>query len=304
MKTIIFIATKPLQLIICMMVRDIFFGEGSKLVLCLVDSFHGARNVVERVKCHDNKWDDVLFFRSRHEAIRYAAEASCDFLFTDSDVGVKIFLSLAWFKIYNRKTRICVYEEGLGTYRDDIYSPLKAWLFNVFGVGAQFGACGLTDDIYIFDKETYVKKAPLSCHKARIITAKLEEYVGRSSCLADIFNVSTALHGLLDSSRDGLCLVYLGSWSVSDSALFEIRQVTAGVKILKLHPHITSEAGVEFYNSFDYVVDPSLPAELLLLTVAERFDRVIVYHHGSSIVRYFQSSGVDFIDLGWNVVFK
>lgn len=287
-----------------MMVRDLFFTEDARLVLCIVDSFHGASDVFKRVKHYDDHWEKVALFNKRDEALKYAAKSSCDFLFTDSDVGAQIYLSLVRFKIANQKARICVYEEGLGTYRDDIYSPLKRKLFSVLGIGAGFGACSLTDDVYLFDKDAYSKMAPQSYHKVRTISPRLADYVVSSSCLANIFGVRTALQRLSNAESSSSCLIYLSSWLISDSALTEINSVASVVKVLKLHPHITSEAGAEFSDCFDYVVEPGLPAEILLLAASEKFKRVIVYHHGSSIVRYIDSENISFVDLGWNLVKK
>ena len=65
----------------------------------------------------------------------------------------------------------------------------------------------------------------------------------------------------------------------------------------KEHPNILKINNTQRFNFNHFEVPNELPAELLIQKLLGLFKTVIVYHHGSSIVRYIQSDKILYKDL-------
>src|SRR5690606_35914179 len=81
------------------------------------------------------------------------------------------------------------------------------------------------------------------------------------------------------------CVVYLSGWKV-DTEFVRRLSAMEGDTFVKLHPHIKrfdSELGVRPLNG-------KIPAEIILLDMLNKYEDVVVYHHGSSVEQYIQNS--------------
>lgn len=158
-----FIITKPLQLLVSFSICQEYKFSIRPLFI-IVDLFAGSKNVSDRFHETFSGSIDVVFVKTKGEAYAFCKKIKVDNLFIDSDVGVLNYFSLALLKLSINRLDIFVYEEGLGTYRKDLYSGLKKIVLSCMGVGVNFGGAAVSSKIFIYNPCEYKKNFP-SLHK-------------------------------------------------------------------------------------------------------------------------------------------
>lgn len=289
MRDTAFIVTKPLQILVALsIVKQLNIRNKAHLVI--VDSFFNARLVYERMKSIDWEFSGLSFefFESLREARKFARMCKINNLFIDADVGVQKYFYLLRMKFNNRLLNINVYEEGVGTYRTDLYSGVKKSILNLAGIGAHFGGCVLTSRIYLCEPQSYRKNFPnYKKPIEKLILGPTDIIRQYFSSLSHVFD-----HCSLAAPTSDICHIYLSSWHVDHHFLKEFSML-AGDKYLKLHPHIkvTDEWGQ------GTLVSRTAPAEMVLLDMMEKYKSVNVFHHGSSVEKYISGGNINFIKL-------
>lgn len=287
MRNTAFIVTKPLQILVALSIIK-QLGIHATSYLIIVDSFFDSKMVFERLKLADWEFSSlsIKFSASHRGAHQFINKNEIDCLFIDSDVGFRKYLNLLNLKIKHRALEINVYEEGLGTYRNDLYSGLKKEIFKKLGIGTHFGGSRFVKCLYLYNPEIYQLNLPrgMVCLKRiRVgIADILDLYFDQ---LVHIFDYSPVVGG-----GENLCHVYLSGWQV-DHGFLEKFLLNSGDKFIKLHPHIKSS---EFLH-FGVLVKQTAPAELVLADLAFKYNEVNVYHSGSSVEKYFSKKNVNFL---------
>lgn len=281
-----FLVSKPLQLMValCIAQQEAF---DSKPIFVIVDAFNGSREVADKLSSEFTELQAPKYFASRPSALSFLRKQDFDNLFIDSDVGFKNFLTLASLKICHPKISIHVFEEGLGTYRTDLYSGIKKSLFCLIGIGAFFGACRFVTSVYVYNTEEYAKNIPAIDLKARKIQGSLSQFLATNSvALKRLF----AFDGIKPSSPDVLCCsLYLSNWE-TDKVFLHYFNTLKGDLFVKLHPHIRDNVAIDGIQS----IDARIPAELILIELINSYQSVQVYDHNSSIRRYINSQNLTF----------
>lgn len=288
-----FIITKPLQLLVALAIID-QLSDVTTSDLLLVDAFLGAKDITKKLTDSHQKWRRASFFKNHEAAYKHCRRKKYDRVFVDSDVGLRKNIDLIRLKLPTLKTRICVYEEGVGSYRSDLYYGLKKKLLTFVGAGTCFGGNWLTKDIYLYCPSEYTSKFPygrVSVVQIKIsITNLIHKYDHEFDSLFDLGMLRTKLTHF--ASKE-VCDIYLTSWSWDDGAMKRLA-ASDSCRIVKFHPHIKTIPPL-LANGFDVSVPSSIPAELLIAAAAAMFKRVRVMHHGSSVTRYLDIRNVEFI---------
>lgn len=286
--TDIYIATKPLQYMVCDIVRG--GREGS---IIIVDMFCESRRAYERIKS-SGLWVGAYFSRNRFFSFLRAASLRPRRLFVDGDIGTRIFLYLAIVKLFSPSVRIYVYEEGVGTYRNDIYK-INAWrrakarILTSVGVATYFGGSFFCSGVYVFKPNEYVDKVkPKARAEIRGIKEPLLSYCEREmDSLRYIFTGRTRF----EFEGNKLCVIYLSDWELRESVREDLLSYGDDCfKIVKPHPHILTYP--REWGGADWVADASLPAELLVIEAMAAFEKIVVIHHGSSVASYVAGGNV------------
>lgn len=286
MRDTAFIVTKPLQILVALsIIKQLDIRDKTHLVI--VDSFFNANLVYQRMKSID--WDfselSVKFCKSVSEAYQFVGRSGVKKFFIDADVGVRKFLSLVHLKIKCWPLSINVYEEGLGTYRADLYSGIKKTILDLMGIGTQFGGCALTNCLYLYDPEAYRENFPKYKKKLnKISSSPVDTILLYFTSLSHIFD-----HTLLAERASDSCHIYLSTWHV-DYNFIEKFSALPGDKYLKLHPHIKTVDGA----SWGALVSRTAPAEMILIDMMKKYKSVNVFHHGSSVERYISGENITF----------
>lgn len=282
-----FLISKPLQLMVALCIARQVKLE-TKPVFVIIDTFCGASQVAERLSCDFDQLQTPVYFDSRQAALSFLKKQKFDHLFIDSDVGLRNFLTLASFKLAYPKISIHVYEEGLGTYRTDLYSGFKKKIFVMFGIGAFFGACRFVTSVYVYRTQEYIDNIPSNGFKVREIQGGLLQFlVSNRDALKRVFGFNGIKPISPDVSR---CSIYLSSWRI-DADFLSYFQGLKGDLFMKPHPHIRSYDEINGIK----VIGANIPAELVLTDLMKVYDSVVVFDHNSSVRRYIT---------GKNIVYK
>jgi hypothetical protein len=272
-----FIISKPLQLMVALVVADQIAAEDVHLLL--VNSFAGADAVTNRLNL-TARWGRATLLGDHAAAYRLARDAGYEHLFIDSDVGLRKFFTLRHVSKYSANTKVHVYEEGIGTYRRDLYVGWKKRLLDAMGAGATFGGSKYTSDIYVFDPDQYRGQT-----KAVPIRKRLADFI--SEHFVTLSTIFDAPHYSIPASYSiGL---YLSGWSLDYDVVVELidRHDTF---IVKPHPHIQEQVMVP-----GAIVAPAAcPAEILIAHLVQGKRELTVYHHGSSTAHYLTTTGAKF----------
>lgn len=284
-----FIITKPLQLMIVIALLEQLPAEVKKELL-IVNYFADAEQVSIRLSKVISKECKVIFLINDRQAFELAGNRRYEKLFMDSDVGFMRNLTLIRLKVRSIRTVLAVYEEGLGTYRNDLYSGVKRNILSIAGCGVNFGGNWLVNELYLYKPDDYVVhiKAKIIKIKKSIQTLLSEDLVR----MKIIFNAEHCLSSL-EVATEGLkrCVIYLSNWDLSERVIQALKKHESLV-VVKSHPNIkkihkSCEAGC-------ILVEPVIPAEMLIGWAVSRFESVSIYHHGSSAERYMNNSNCDF----------
>ncbi|UVO19525.1 alpha-2,8-polysialyltransferase family protein [Stutzerimonas stutzeri] len=286
----VYVVTKPLQYMVCDLIRG-----GGDASLIVVNMFFKSKSVYERIKA-SGRWGRVYFCENRFSSFVAAAFLRPQRLFIDGDIGTRIFLYLALVKLLSPGVKIYVYEEGLGTYRSDIYRisrwrKLKAMFLNRFGVGTHFGGSFFCCGVYVFNPSRYLASVKIKSNfEVNKIASSLVSYCGRDGKILKYLFTGESDFKEKDAK---CCIIYLSDWELRDSAKNILLSFDETVfKVVKPHPHIFNYS--ESWGGADWVVDGSLPAELLILEAVSKYPEVIVFHHGSSVVSYVQAANLKY----------
>lgn len=283
MKYKLFIITKPLQLLVVIGLIDDFRITHSDFLykIILIEDFKGANSVnldclvdIEYVFLDDKL---SLFYYLFKERKRYSE------IFFDSDIGLSNFFLLLYSRFFFTNL-INIYEEGIGTYRTDIYPPLKKNILNCFGVGTEFGKCIITNNIYLFEPHNS------SVKKSIKIGFKLYDSINKNITLYnDMFFYPPNLN--YSSSGSNIAL-YLTDWSIDLKRIENLSKKHDNF-FVKFHPHINISCSNFKFDVIEYIG----PAEVLILNLLKHFENVTVYHHSSSCEYYLKKTNVVFINL-------
>lgn len=260
-----------------------------KKELLIVDCFAGAAQVSARLSELASKECTVQFTKDEKQAFNLAARKKYKKLFMDSDVGFYRNLTLIFYKLMSNKTMLAVYEEGLGTYRDDLYFGMRKIILKIFGCGVNFGGNWLTRELYVY------KKSEVRCINGKLniieIQTSLDSLIKQKrELLIDVFHAEE-FASLAKAEAGAECIVYLTGWAVDEECLEILGKLNKKIYV-KLHPHIKNK----FRTEFDLVnVDSGIPGEIILNVLCLHFEEVLVIHHGSSVDRYAKDKKIKFI---------
>ncbi len=285
-----FIIPKPLPFMVSASIIDqLAIGNSSDILL--VTTFAGAREFANQYMSSDQRWGRLKTFSSLPEAYKYARDERYEHLFIDSDVGVRKMVTLLGFRLRSPGTTISVYEEGIGTYRTDLYHGFKKLILPYLGIATVFGGSPFIDSIYVYDTELYGRHIPPHALRARKITPQLIGFINHyMKELSSLFRMPHEF----SEQVGGHCQLYLTNWEV-DRTFMEYFEKLPGMRLLKPHPHFQHFPGSDPALRAVQLVPAHLPAELLILNLALKHSSLTIYHHGSSAAHYTSDTGPMFI---------
>lgn len=285
--TATFITERPTQIVTALaIIKQKNFGE--KIFIIIVDEFAHAKKIKESFSLYYTNIN-FIFVDNYSNAIAKAKEALPSDLYIHWDVGFRTQKWLKEIKKLNKSKSISVFEEGIGTYSQEIYSKLKKMIFKHLSLPTNIGASKYIEEIFVYDKNKYIQAAERKPKKITEINYKLEEFLTLNiNTFIKIFHAEKLIDTIM-SQGNRKCVIYLSNWNFKKCDL-NIIPKNIGPIILKLHPHCK-----ETFDNKDFINVPAeIPAEILLIIALKKFSKAYVYHKNSSIELYIKSEKVEF----------
>ena len=262
-------------------------GIAGESILIIHDGFAGAKEISDRFSPDEINLNglQVAYVKQRKDAFFFANRIKPREIFVDGDVGFKNFITLMLLKAFNDRLKISVFEEGIGTYRNDLYSGAKKRVFQIIGIGVHFGGSRLTSCVYVTSPSQYNSVFPEKAARTRLIKDGPKNIISmHKDAWISIFGYKP-----VKSPHSSECNIYISDWNLKAESLKNIFK-WEGDYYVKLHPRCNDE--VEIPDVI--VLESSAPAEMILSDLSEKYTKVRVFHHGSSVTKYFDEPNVDF----------
>lgn len=285
-----FIVTKPLQLMVVLALIPQLEKDCSEDFL-VVDNFAGAKSVYEELAGRAGGNCRVYYFSDESDAYEFALAQKYQKLFVDSDVGFRKNATLVKMAVLSPLTVLAVYEEGLGSYRTDLYEGARKQFLQMMGCGVFFGGNWRTKEIYLFEPQSCT--TPIKAQKIKILKTLSELLSQEWDFLCSIFGADEFVESIRPSgSSSKECVIYLTSWTIEEQRIAGL--CANGKKVIvKPHPHIKKTGFLSLRSDLS-LAPASIPAEIVIMSASRTFERVTVLHHGSSVDRYLDIPNVDF----------
>jgi hypothetical protein len=286
----LYIASKPMQIA----VSSIIAGSNKEdSCLIIIDMFHDAEAVFKEIQSIGD-WKKVLFVKNRFISFVKGSLLKPTKTYIDGDIGTRLALYIAYYKFASRTKHIYVYEEGIGTYRNDIYTPsYKTKIFNMLGISTVFGGSWFCSGVCVFEPEKYAERIKIKNKRFTIlkITKSMKNYCEENATyLNKIYNFSPESIG-----KGNKCFLYISDWHF-ESSFTDTADRAYDKKLIKLHPNIKNTFNLEGLHDFD-VVENKVPAEILISALSKKYSQVQVLHHGSSVAHYMKYDNVSYLEV-------
>lgn len=285
MKKDVFIITKPLQYFNATNIKC----KNEKICL-ITDNFFNAENIFKKIKKESLIWDDVLFFKKWDEPYKWIIKNKdiVNYIFIDSDFGFQKNFYLKKIKPCN----IYVYEEGIGTYneykgRKGIFSSLLNKLYFIYGNQLYLGTSKYVDGIFLYNIEKYLKKIPHYNKELFYFQKPFCEHLETFSDANIFLDQETKI--LIQNLKNKKIVLYLSSWSEYSDINNKLSLYPNHLKIYKPHPHIKETNNI-LKKYFDYILRGNILIELFITQLISVCEELVVIHHGSSAIMYFNDS--------------
>lgn len=276
--------------------------------LIVIDSFKDSSILANRAS-QIGYWEDVETFSTYEQAFKSVDVQKYSDLFIDSDYGFSKTSFLKRFK----NTIINVYEEGEGTYINNIRSATEQNLGINFGFGKiksffirlfyRFtghqdfhGGSKFTNNIYVYNVDKYKNGKVINGKK--ILTFK-NEFVDhlRSPSVRQVL-----YPGDVDFSdlRKKDVLLYVSSWHVDKEAIAKIeKEFITHFKLIKLHPHIKviDKSTESLIGRFDMSLNGGEMLEFFVESLLRVECNLTILHYGTSALTYFDKNSFLHIQL-------
>lgn len=270
--------------------------EGAKTLVFLGD-FHGATEFYEKIKS-SVYWERKFCFGTYRQLFCFLIReiSEDDKLFIDSDYG----LQTNWMLSRIKTKEIFVYEEGYGSYRNDLLSgrcksEILYWFLKFLGNKEHFGDSKFVKGIYLYD---------LPKHSLLVSDFKNQRFSFRKPFVDNLNDICDEML-TIEQRREYRVMVegksvylYLTNWHYNKKIehLFQEKRNLGNddiIMILKPHPRIKKFSS-EF--EFDLVLSNNVMVELVLLTFHKFAKELFVYHDGSSALLYLTDINNTIID--------
>lgn len=280
-----YLVSKPLQYFNVTNIED---GVAHKICL-IVDVFFNAEEFFNNIK-NLNYWNEVLFFSNSYDAYQCLKNnvSNGDYVYIDSDYGLK---KTRWLSKIN-STNIYVYEEGTGSYRDDLIkishtNYLLISFLKFLGIKEHMGGGRYTKGILIYDVEKHKKMIP---EYAKIRKGFKSGFMQHVPFIKHHFSSQMEKNReIMEGISSKNVILYLTSWEYNVNIDNIMSQYPDYIKIIKPHPHIKTKYT---QTNFDYILSNDVFVEIFLINAIEVCNAIVVLHENSSAMQYIDSDKI------------
>ncbi|WP_217602699.1 alpha-2,8-polysialyltransferase family protein [Chitinophaga sp. GbtcB8] len=259
-------------------------------ILIIENRFKDADLFYKSVIANDHDWSTVLFVKTRLQVLLI-----CLFKYRPA----RLYYYLDWLLVpalmlyFIPCKNIYIYEEGIGSYRTDIFKNLaryKRKIRELFGVYEYPGFHPRVKGMYVYCKEYYLKKlAPYSKHKtlnAFSFNMSFPNMLENNKELAKElfqFNIQRAFPHL----KNKRLVLYITSWPLNESFFDVVNLEEYDYCIIKPHPHITDvDSFNKWKNDCTIIINSIILSEFLIKQLLDENNTLDIYHCSSTALLY------------------
>lgn len=277
--------SKPLQYFNAVNIVD----ENPKICL-FINSFYNAIEIYNCIIEKSDHWERVILIENAKDAYVWMDknQDQIENIYIDSDYG---FIKNTWlFKL--RKKNIFVYEEGIGSYINNMRNDgffqkiIKAGL-KLFGIGDFIGGSRFTKGMVLYDHNKHQEIHPDYKKEKLKFSQSFADHLASFKEL-DLF-INDEIIQIIDHLKNKRVLIYLTSWVYKKEIEKYLVEFKDYVKILKPHPHLKDDFSI-LLNQYDYIIKNNVMIEFFLVRVMKIATELVVVHGNSTAVMYFEES--------------
>ena len=272
-----------------MIIKQIEFQK-RKQIIFIIDHFFNSKELYQSLK-KTLPHIEIFWFETKKQALKKKNFLKNDHIFIDSDVGLRNWITLSLLKINLNKIILNIYEEGIGTYRNNLSkSSLKKTIFSAFGIGTHFGHFWGTENIYVFNPTNYIKETRSKKNVVRIQGSLKTWIQNNDTKIKNIFpNLKNTEKFFKNQDHSETAIIYLSGWKINT----ELMQCICDKRnsFIKLHPHLKKKPDAHQFGK-TIIIPNSIPAEIILLQLIKNYKKIYVYHENSSSLHYVNDSKI------------
>lgn len=270
--------------------------EKENNTLLISDDFSESKRFYEKVRKVSRLWRTTKYFQSRIAAFIWLILNVRDSnVYIDSDYAKdSLFVKLLLF----RGNQVSLYEEGIFTYKDDLFAEYlakhkkKIAIYKFLKLPKSIGITPGLSNIYVYSKSRFIARRP-EC-KLDISLFKYsftENYISNKRELDLIFNINKEV---LSKDFD---VIYCGPKDPSD--IVNLTHLKTGNILFKPHPACDfkdEEYNQLLGNSNVIILHDNIPIEILCMKVIKK-NKPVFYHHNCSAELYLKDMVKEFVNL-------
>lgn len=280
MRPDVYICSKPLQFFNIKNIGEIE-GMSRKKVLIIDPRFSNGKSFVELLRRYDNDWDEIISMNGQNHYYDYIKSHKINYLFVENDASFKMTMYMCYAKLFKRVNKLFVFEEGIGTYRNDLHRGLDKVVRNVIGVGSHYGASFFSDNVILYEPGLYNKK--FNSKKAIPFANTFVEGLKKNDVLLSM--VCDRVPSELEMKNKKI-LMYISNHTIDNNIILKMVDEKNKYDFIcvKPHPHIT-----KFDDIPDgiFVVKTNILVEFIIYNMLKNGNNLTVWHQASTSLVYF-----------------
>ena len=273
----VYVCSKPLQYFNIKNIGKVENASQEK-ILIVVGAFYDAKRYVEHIKEYDDEWTDVLYMNDVSESHHWIRNHRINNLFIENDASWKIF----FINLFGRIKSIYVYEEGIGSYKNDTKGGIESVTRRILGVGNHNGESKYCKGIILTKPWLYNQK--FNTTKARAFRFSFGDCLRNNELLLE--KITGSMPEVLNVSNNRV-LIYVTEWKIHSDVLERFGNEVCNYDLcfIKLHPHIKTFKSTA--NNLFHVIQSPMMMEMILYFLLKQNNQVTVWHHCSTSVVHF-----------------
>lgn len=280
----VYVVTKPLQYFNACNIVD-----KTKTNICLMfTNFYNAEETFEKLQATSNYWDKMYSFDIFDQPYKWMIKNKdiIQNIYIDSDYG----LTKCFFLFQLRTKNIYVYEEGIGNYlktvrtQNRFVDKIIKNVYLLFRCKDYMGGTPFTQGIFLYDIPRFSLAHPENKKRLYTFNSSFREHLNNFE--DKIYFSDNHIEQIYNKIHNKKVLIYLTSWVYDEKIESILNNHNDYFKILKPHPHIKDYQDLKL-NIYDYVVSGNVFIELFINQLLDITAELIVVHHNSSALLYF-----------------
>lgn len=276
----VYICSKPLQFFNIKNIGKLSGGSDKRILIVFPNFFEG--NIfVDNIKKFDPYWDEIITIQDKADYYNYIKNHRINYLIVENDASVRMFAFMLIAKLKNQVKALYVFEEGIGSYRNDLHTGFNKLLRILTLIGPHYGASIFCKHIILYEPEFYNKKF----HSRKAIPFSIKFIDGLKKHQILFHKLCGDLPPNIDVLNQKI-LLYITNHSIDRDILSKmIREKNSyDVLYIKPHPHIKI---LDCIPKEIRIIQTNILMEFIISELLCKDNNLTIWHQASTSLIYF-----------------